>query len=113
MGRAAGIPTEEVEMQTVQSRLDRIALALREQRLELGVSQRQLAALSGVSRDTIVKLERGGQVSPKLLLGIAAVLTLLEVYSPPQPEPVAFAAGENGNTITLGEIEQRLVEMAS
>jgi transcriptional regulator with XRE-family HTH domain len=103
-------------MQTVQSRLDRIALALREQRLELGVSQRRLAALSGVSRETIAKVEGGGQVSPKLLLGIAAVLTLLEVYAPPQPEPVAFARSvvdENGSSITLGEIERRLVEMAS
>jgi transcriptional regulator with XRE-family HTH domain len=103
-------------MTTVQSRLDRIALALREQRLELGVSQRRLAALSGVSRETIAKAERGDQVSPKLLLGIAAVLTLLEVYTPPQPEPVAFARSvvdENGNSITLGEIERRLVEMAS
>jgi transcriptional regulator with XRE-family HTH domain len=103
---------EEVEMETVQSRLDRIALALREQRLELGVSLRWLAAASNVSRETLAKAERGGRIRPELLLRAASVLTTLELYAPPE-QPALSVADENGNAITFEEIERRLVEMAS
>jgi transcriptional regulator with XRE-family HTH domain len=63
--------------------LERVALGIVEQRHELGVSQRQLAGFSGVSRDTITRLERGRRVSPALLLRVAGVLALLELYRPP------------------------------
>ncbi len=65
---------------------DRIAIALPEARLEHGLSQRQLAHLSGVSRDTIRKVEEGGQVAPWLLLRLGAVFVILDAFAPPRFE---------------------------
>jgi transcriptional regulator with XRE-family HTH domain len=71
--------------------IDRIAISLSEARLDHGLSQRQLAALSGVSRPTIAKAERGGRVHPALLVRLAATLVVLDVYRPgpdfAAPEP--------------------------
>jgi transcriptional regulator with XRE-family HTH domain len=61
----------------------RIALAIPEARLDHGLSQRQLAALSGVSATTIRKLERGGRVAPALLIRLGAALVVLDAYRPP------------------------------
>jgi transcriptional regulator with XRE-family HTH domain len=63
----------------------RIAAAVPEQRRDLDVSLRGLARLSGVSRSTITKVEKGKPVEPALLLQIAATLTLLELYAPTVP----------------------------
>jgi transcriptional regulator with XRE-family HTH domain len=61
----------------------RIALGLPEARLDHGLSQLQLAALSGVSATTIQKVERGGRVDPALLIRLGEVLVVLDVYRPP------------------------------
>jgi transcriptional regulator with XRE-family HTH domain len=62
---------------------ERVALAIPEQRRGLGLSVRRLAILSGVSRDTITKLERGGHVDPALVVRVATALTVLELYAEP------------------------------
>jgi transcriptional regulator with XRE-family HTH domain len=61
----------------------RIAISLPEARLEHGLSQRQLAALSGVSVATVGRAERGGRVGPALLVRLAAAVLVLDVYRPP------------------------------
>jgi len=61
--------------------IERIATAIPEQRLELGVSQTELARLSGVSRASIAKLEAGRRIDPRLVCDLAERLTLLELYS--------------------------------
>jgi transcriptional regulator with XRE-family HTH domain len=61
---------------------DRVAISLPEARLEHGLSQRQLARLSGVAATTIRKLERGGCVDPALLIKLGATLLVLDVYRP-------------------------------
>ncbi len=66
---------------------ERVALAIPEQRRELGLSVHQLARCSGVSRDTITKLERGGRVDPALVVHVAAALMVLELHSEPEPAP--------------------------
>jgi transcriptional regulator with XRE-family HTH domain len=62
---------------------DRVALAIPEQRHALGLSLRELARASGVSRWTITKLERGGRVEPALVVKLAATLTVFELYAKP------------------------------
>jgi transcriptional regulator with XRE-family HTH domain len=80
---------------TLQRSLDRIAIAIGEQRAELGISQRQLADLVGIDRGTIAKAERGGRVRADLLLRIGGTLMMLEIYTaPPAPEPVAELSAE-------------------
>jgi transcriptional regulator with XRE-family HTH domain len=95
-------------MNTVQRRLERIALALREQRLELGVSQRWLAAAAGIARPTLAKAERGGRIRPDLLLRAASVLLALELYAPPAP-----VADGNGSRTEIEDLKRQLEEVAS
>ena len=61
----------------------RIALSLPEARLEHGLSQRELARLSGVSATTIRKAESGRRIDPALLLQIGATLVVLDIYRAP------------------------------
>jgi len=90
----------------------RIELALPEQRRDLDVSLRELARLSGVSRSTITRLERGGRIEPRLLMQIAATLTLLELYTPMPPfasadvqdDPVMVLSLRP--TLALGDIDR-------
>ena len=58
--------------------VDRIAISLSEARLEHGLSQRQLAALSGLSASTIRRIERGGRADAALLVQFGTVLVVLE-----------------------------------
>jgi transcriptional regulator with XRE-family HTH domain len=58
----------------------RIVAAIPEGRLDHGLSQRQLAALSGVSATTIRKLERGGRVDPALLVRLGVALVVLDAF---------------------------------
>ena len=55
----------------------RIAIALPEARLDHGLSQRELERLSGVTRWTIAKAERGEQVDPRLLVELGKTLLAL------------------------------------
>jgi transcriptional regulator with XRE-family HTH domain len=71
------------------SLLTRIGLAVAEGRREHELSERQLAALSGVSRATIRKNERGGCIRPDLLMRLATVIAVADVYAPPwRPAPL-------------------------
>jgi transcriptional regulator with XRE-family HTH domain len=65
--------------------VDRIATAVGEQRPDTGISMSELSRLSGVSRSTIRKLERGGRIDPALVVRLALTLTVLELYRPPAP----------------------------
>jgi transcriptional regulator with XRE-family HTH domain len=67
----------------VDPTLQRVAHAVGEQRLDLGLSLRKLERCSGVSRATIKRIERGVSVDPVLLLRVAGVLTTLELHRPP------------------------------
>jgi transcriptional regulator with XRE-family HTH domain len=73
-------------MSEATSLLSRIADAIPEARREHGLSQRQLAALSGISRDSIAKVERGGTINPALLVRLGAAIVVLDAYRPPEPE---------------------------
>jgi transcriptional regulator with XRE-family HTH domain len=75
------------------SALTRIGLAIPEQRADAGLSLSELARLAGVSRSTLTKIERGRPIEPRLLLQIAAVLTLLEVYAPIPRAPAEVLHG--------------------
>ena len=57
--------------------------SISEARLEHGLSQRQLAALSGVSATTIRKAERGGRVDPALLIRLGGTFIVLDAFRPP------------------------------
>lgn len=70
----------------VDPTLQRVAHAIGEQRLDLGLSLRKLERCSGVSRATIKRIERGERVNPELLLRVAGVLTTLELHRPPALE---------------------------
>jgi hypothetical protein len=69
------------------SLLTRIGLAVAEGRREHEPSERQLAALSGGSRATIHKLDRGGYIRPELLMRLATVIAIADVYTPPRRSP--------------------------
>jgi DNA-binding XRE family transcriptional regulator len=71
--------------------LRRVALAVPEQRRDLDLSQRDLAAASGVSRATIAKLERGERVDPALVIRLALAMAALELYGAPRPAPAALS----------------------
>jgi DNA-binding XRE family transcriptional regulator len=58
--------------------VERVRRTLAENRRELGISQRELAAFSGVSATTIRKAENGLRVDPALVLRLAVVLAILE-----------------------------------
>jgi predicted transcriptional regulator len=69
----------------------RLLASIPEQRRDLGLSLRELARLSGVSRATIAKLDTGRPVDEALAMRVA--VTLIELYSEPEPvrEPIALA----------------------
>jgi transcriptional regulator with XRE-family HTH domain len=62
----------------------RIAQALPEARFDHGLSQSEFARLSGVSRATIAKAERGEQVDPLLLVRLGATMLVLDTYREPR-----------------------------
>ena len=67
----------------------RVASAIPEQRRELDLSLRELERLSGVSRRTLSKIERGGRADPALVVRVAGVLNTLELVSPKDEPPDA------------------------
>jgi DNA-binding XRE family transcriptional regulator len=70
------------------SLIPRIAFAVSEARASHGLSESQLAALAGVSRGTVHKLERTGRIRPDLAVRIAAAVTVCDLYAQPAPEPL-------------------------
>lgn len=71
--------------------VERMAAAVPEQRRDLELSLRSLSRLSGVHRETISRLERGGRIDPVLLVRVAATLSTLEQYSEPAPDESSSA----------------------
>jgi transcriptional regulator with XRE-family HTH domain len=80
-------------------RAHRIALAVGEARRDLGLSLRELSRWSGVSRDTISRLERGDDVRPDLIVRVAAALVVLELHA---PQPVTVAKADEVNWYQRG-----------
>jgi transcriptional regulator with XRE-family HTH domain len=63
--------------------LQRVALAIPEKRVELGLSLSELARLADVSRSTVTKIERGGGVASRLVVQVALALLILELHELP------------------------------
>jgi transcriptional regulator with XRE-family HTH domain len=78
------------------SLVDRIRLAVPEQRQDLDLSLGELARPSGVSRATVTRLEAGRPIDVVLLMRIAVALLVLELARPPGPKA------------TLLELDQQL-----
>lgn len=78
------------------SLLSRIGLAVSEALAEHGLSLKELAALSGVSRATCTKLVRGGRVRLDLAVRIATAVAVVDLYSSPPVvlAPEAFVSDE-------------------
>lgn len=68
----------------------RIALAVPEQRRALGLSLNETAKLAGVSRGTVARIERGHTVNPMLVVKVAVVLTVVELYAPLPLDPLVL-----------------------
>ena len=66
--------------------IDRVALAMRGRRRNLGISRRELAECAEVSTATIERLERGVKVTPANVTRVAATLAVFELYSEPKAE---------------------------
>jgi HTH-type transcriptional regulator / antitoxin HipB len=72
---------------TIESILD-LASTVRARRLELGLSQAQLASRAKVSREWLNSLERGkASVELLLVLRVIEALDLRMTLGPPEPEP--------------------------
>jgi transcriptional regulator with XRE-family HTH domain len=82
-------------VKTTHSLVGRLALAIPEQRRELGLSLSEVARLARVSRSTVTKLERGGRIDPVLVIQLGLVLTVLEVYRPAAPDEFPALAEVN------------------
>lgn len=89
---------------------------LRERRLECGLTQAELAARAGVSRQLVAAVEAGHNApAVDAALGLASALatTVEELFSPaPGPAPVASALGaplREGAALRVGRVGDRLV----
>jgi transcriptional regulator with XRE-family HTH domain len=82
LGRG-GVSERSFQMDATPATVARIIAAIPEGRLDHGLSQRQLAALSGVSATTIRKLERGGRINPALLVRLGTALVVLDAFRQP------------------------------
>ena len=58
------------------------ALSFRRARLELGLSQREVAELAGVHLSTVSKIERAQTVTIEMMRMVAAVLQIRESWVP-------------------------------
>jgi DNA-binding XRE family transcriptional regulator len=87
---------------------------LRERRLECGLTQAELAARAGVSRQLVAAVE-AGQNAPAVdaALGLArALATTVENLFAPAPEPVVSALGTSlaeGVSVKVGRVGEQLV----
>jgi transcriptional regulator with XRE-family HTH domain len=62
--------------------LERIRSTLAETRLDLGLSQRELARYARVSASTVRRAENGGRVNDALVIHMAGVMTTLDLHRP-------------------------------
>ena len=88
--------------------------SLRERRLECGLTQAELAARAGVSRQLVAAVEAGRNapaVDAALALARALATTVEELFAGPQPEPVAALGGsvQSRAPLRIGRVGDRLV----
>ena len=80
----------DVILKTPQEIRRELAAKARARRLVLNMSQKELAARSGVSLGSVKRFETTGDISLKSLLSIALVINELEafaeLFNPPRPE---------------------------
>jgi DNA-binding XRE family transcriptional regulator len=83
-GRARNArPKGAIVVEATTSLVRRIGLAAREARHERGWSERELARLANVSRQTLHRLEGGRNVRPDLAAKVALAVLVVDVYSAP------------------------------
>jgi transcriptional regulator with XRE-family HTH domain len=82
---------------------ERVVLAIPERRTELALSLNQLERISGVSRATISKIERGDHVDPAVLVRLGAALVVLDAYRPPRLDEDLVALAAIGQTALPGK----------
>ena len=68
----------------------RVAAALPEAMANAGVSDSEVAKLSGVSRPTVARIRAGRAVRPELLVKVATVVLVLEWHIPPAASKVGL-----------------------
>lgn len=72
--------------------LSEIGTRLREYRMRMNLQQKELAYQAGVSIDTVVRLERGDNISTEKLIRVLRVLDMLEnielLVPPPPVSPI-------------------------
>lgn len=75
--------------------LSKMGESMRRQRLERNISQKELAALAGVSISSVAAIERGESVSLKTLIPLLrvqnALFMLSEFLKEPEISPIAYA----------------------
>lgn len=85
----------DVILKTPQEIRHDLAARAQVRRLALNMSQKELAARSGVSLGSVKRFETTGEISLTSLLSIALVLNDLEafaaLFSPPRPENLFVA----------------------
>ncbi len=82
-------------MKKRSTHIDRVALALRDRRRDMGISRRELAECAGVSPATIVRLEEGTRVRPSSVTRVAVAMAAFELYaSAPKAEAEATPEDE-------------------
>jgi len=88
-------------LSTPSDGLNALALYVRKTRLALNISIEELAVNSGVSRSTLIRLEKTGVTSTENICRIFGALGCLdkfiETLSPPQPTSIAEARRLAGN----------------
>ena len=57
-------------------------------KLDLALSDGELARITGLSSSTIARHRRGESISPELLFRLASALIVLELHSPSRPAPI-------------------------
>jgi transcriptional regulator with XRE-family HTH domain len=75
-------------MRSYPTILERVALAIPERRVELGLSLNELARVACVSRSKLVRIESGVRLGPPLVVQVALALLVLELhaaFTPPAP----------------------------
>lgn len=94
---------------TVHAGIEMIGVAVRKQRLRVGLTQRQLAWKAGLAQSTISRLETG-QLRGMRLLTLALILGILGggagyAFGPPPPAPRRRLPGQPVDVSTRGDRE--------
>jgi HTH-type transcriptional regulator / antitoxin HipB len=82
-------PAEELAKVRVSALLDRTALQVMERRRALGLTQKEVADLAGVSRRSIIAIEDGSPTSLNTFLRILDVVGLQMTLQPGRSDELA------------------------